>query len=197
MRDGELLMAEAEGKRISKRRRGGAMTTLTESFEGKPFLAPNDLFVDSKGGIYFTDPGPRPVVPGRPTFVFYLAPGAKEPILLDGQVARPNGLTLTRDGKTLIVDDTIGPAVFAYEVQPDGTAKTKRTFAQLRDIPEGKTSPPDALALTTAGRLYIPTLPGVQVFDAGGQYLGTIKWPRPSAHATLAGPAKRSLYITP
>jgi len=196
MRDGELLMAEGEGKRISKRSRDGAMTTLTESFEGKPFLAPNDLFVDSKGGIYFTDPGPRPVVPGRPTFVFYLAPGAKEPILLDGQVARPNGLTLTRDGKTLIVDDTIGPAVFAYEVQSDGTVKNKRTFAQLRDIPEGKESGADGLALDNEGRLYITTLPGVQVFDAGGQYLGTIKVPRQSANVAFAGPDKRTLYIT-
>ena len=175
MRDGELLMAEGEGK---------------------PFLAPNDLFVDSKGGIYFTDPGPRPVVPGRPTFVFYLAPGAKEPILLDGQVARPNGLTLTRDGKTLIVDDTIGPAVFAYEVQSDGTVKNKRTFAQLRDIPEGKESGADGLALDNEGRLYITTLPGVQVFDAGGQYLGTIKVPRQSANVAFAGPDKRTLYIT-
>src|SRR5216683_1194119 len=86
MRDGELLMAEGEGKRSSK----GAMTTLTESFEGKPFLAPNDLFVDSKGGIYFTDPGPRPVVPGRPTYVYYLPSGARAPILLDGSVGRPN-----------------------------------------------------------------------------------------------------------
>mgnify|MGYP000629657868 CR=1 FL=1 len=57
---------------------------------------PNDLLVDSKGGIYFTDPGPRPVVPGRPTYVYYLASGARQPILLDGSIARPNGLTLTR-----------------------------------------------------------------------------------------------------
>jgi gluconolactonase len=195
-RDGDLLAAEGDGKRISKRSRDGAITAITESFEGKPFLAPNDLIVDDKGGIYFTDPGPRPVVPGRPTFVFYLPAGAKEPILIDGQVARPNGLTLTRDGKTLIVDDTIGPAVFAYDVQADGTVKNKRTFAQLRDIPEGKESGADGLALDNDGRLYITTLVGVQVFDAGGQYLGTIKVPRQSANVAFAGPDKRTLYIT-
>jgi gluconolactonase len=195
-RDGELLAAEGEGKRISKRAHDGQVTTVVEGTEGRPFLAPNDLIVDAKGGIYFTDPGPRPVVPGRPTYVFYLPAGAKQPILIDGEVARPNGLTLTRDGKTLIVDDTIGQTVFAYDVQDDGTVKNKRDFAKLRDIPEGKESGADGLALDNEGRLYITTLVGVQVFDAGGQYLGTIKVPRQPANVAFSGPDKRVLYIT-
>jgi gluconolactonase len=195
-RDGDLLMAEGDGKRISKRSSDGTITTVTEGFDGKPFLAPNDLILDARGGIYFTDPGPRPVVPGRPTYVFYLALGAKEPIVIDGQIARPNGLTLTRDGKTLIVDDTIGPIVYAYDVQPDGTVKNKRTFAQLHDIPDGKESGADGLALDSAGRLHISTVTGVQVFDGGGQYLGTIKVPRQPANVAFAGPDKRTLYIT-
>ena len=82
-KDGELLFAEGEGKRISKRNKDGSMTTLTEGPAGKPLLSPNDLIVDAKGGIYFTDPGPRPVVPGRPTYVYYLPSGAKEPVLVD------------------------------------------------------------------------------------------------------------------
>jgi len=65
-RDGELLFAEGEGKRISKRDKDGSITTITEGPSGIPLLSPNDLLVDNKGGIYFTDPGPRPVVPGRP-----------------------------------------------------------------------------------------------------------------------------------
>src|SRR6516164_3780120 len=63
--EGDLLAAEGDGKRISKRSRDGTITTVTAGSEGKPFLAPNDLILDAKGGIYFTDPGPRPVVPGR------------------------------------------------------------------------------------------------------------------------------------
>jgi len=68
-RDGELLFAEGDGKRITKRDKDGTITNVTEGPPGVPLLAPNDLLVDSKGGIYFTDPGPRPVVPGRPTYV--------------------------------------------------------------------------------------------------------------------------------
>ena len=195
-RDGELLFAEGGGKRITKRNKDGTITTVTEGPPGAPLLAPNDLLVDSKGGIYFTDPGPRPVVPGRPTYVYYLPFGAWQPILLDGSIARPNGLTLTGDGKTLIVDDTLNPTVFVYDVQPDGSVKNKRAFTQLRDIPAGSESGADGIAIDRDDRVYITTVTGVQVFDAKGQYLGTIKVARQPANAAFAGPGKQTLYIT-
>ena len=195
-RDGDLIAAEGEGKRISKRSRDGMVTTVTEGIAGKPFLSPNDVLVDAKGGIYITDPGPRPVVPGRTAYVYYLLVGAKEPVVLDDQIARPNGVTLTRDGKTLIVNDTLGPTVYAYDVLPDGSVKNKRTFAQLLDIPEGKESGADGMALDREDRLYVTTVAGVQVFDAAGKHLGTIKVPRQPANAGFSGPDKRMLYIT-
>ena len=94
------------GKRVNKRSWSGTVTTLRDSFDGKPFMAPNDLFANAKGGIYFSDPGPRPVVPGRKAFVYYLPAGAKEPIVIDDKLVRPNGLILTADGKTLLVDNS-------------------------------------------------------------------------------------------
>jgi gluconolactonase len=195
-RDGELLFAEGTSMRISKRNKDGSITTLTEGRPGAPLMRPNDLIADAKGGIYFTDPGPRPVVPGRPTYVYYLPAGARVPILVDGGVPRPNGLTLTNDGKTLIVDDTLNPAVFAYDVQGDGTVKNKRVFAQLRDIPPGAESGADGLAIDREDQLYITTVTGLQIFDAKGQYLGTIKFPRQPANVAFAGPNKQTLYVT-
>lgn len=195
-KDGELVFAEGDGKRISKRNRDGTISTLTEGPEGKPLLAPNDLILDAKGGIYFTDPGPRPVVLGRPTYVYYLPNGARQPILIDGAVARPNGLTLTNDGKTLIVDDTIGPLVFAYDVQPDGTVKNKRSFLELRDIPAGQESGADGMVIDRADRVYITTVAGVQIFDAKANYLGTIKAGRQAANVAFSGPGKQTLYLT-
>src|SRR5262249_16319369 len=52
-REGDLLAAEGDGKRISRRSRDGTVTTVTEGSEGKPFLAPNDLILDAKAGRYF------------------------------------------------------------------------------------------------------------------------------------------------
>jgi len=195
-RDGGLLFAEGDAKRITKRNRDGSIAVLTEGPPGAPLLAPNDLIVDAKGGIYFTDPGPRPVVPGRPTYVYYLPAGAKTPILIDGAVPRPNGLTLTNDGKTLIVDDTLNPTVFAYDVQPDGTVKNKRPFLQLRDIAAGAESGADGMAIDREDRLYITTVTGVQVFDAKAQYLGTIKAGRQAANVAFGSPDKQTLYLT-
>jgi gluconolactonase len=196
-KDGELLFAEGSALRITKRNKDGSIAVLTEGPPGVPLLAPNDLIVDAKGGgIYFTDPGPRPVVPGRPTYVYYLPAGAKTPMLIDGAVARPNGLTLSLDGRTLIVDDTLNTTVFAYDVQPDGSAKNKRPLLQLRDIPAGQESVADGLAIDRDGRLYITTLTGVQVFDAKGEYLGTIKTGRQPANVAFGGPGKQTLYIT-
>jgi len=195
-RDGDLLFAEGEGKRISRRNKDGSIATLTEGAPGAPLLAPNDLIVDDRGGIYFTDPGPRPVVPGRPTAVYYLRAGARAPILVDSGVPRPNGLTVTNDGKTLIVDDTLNPTVWAYDIQGDGKVKNKHAFAQLRDIPAGQESGADGLAIDRDDRLYITTVSGVQIFDIKGQYLGTIKVPRQAANAAFAGPGKQTLYFT-
>jgi gluconolactonase len=94
-RDGDMVRAEGGAKRIGKVTRDGKVSMLTDSYNGKPLVSPNDLIVDAKGGIYFTDPGPRPIMPGRPTNVYYLPAGAKEPILIDDQNPRPNGLTLS------------------------------------------------------------------------------------------------------
>ena len=63
-KSGDLLEVQGAGKRVNRRSRDGKVTALTESVGGQPFLAPNDLIADAKGGIYFTDPGPRPE--GRP-----------------------------------------------------------------------------------------------------------------------------------
>jgi gluconolactonase len=195
-KDGELLFAEGDARRITRRAKDGTFSTLTEGPPGKPLLAPNDLIVNARGGIYFTDPGPRPVVPGRPTYVYYLPAGGWQPLLIDGAVPRPNGLTLTNDGKTLIVDDTLGPTLFAYDVQGDGSVANRRAFAQLRDIPAGAESGADGMVIDRDDRIYVTTVAGVQVFDAKGQYLGTIKLGRQAANAAFAGADKQTLYVT-
>src|ERR1019366_10740124 len=140
------LGAEGDGKRISKIGAGGSVTRLTEGIVGVPLMAPNDLIVDAKGGVYFTDPGPRPVVAGRKAYVYYLPAGAKQPRVVDDQITRPNGLTLTNDGKTLIVDDTVGDTVFAFDVQADGWVKKRRAFAHMHDVKAGEESGADGMA---------------------------------------------------
>ena len=195
-RTGNLVSAEGDGQTISRRGKDGQAVVLTSGAPDRQLLAPNDLITDAKGGIYFTDPGPRPVVPRRTVYVYYLPAGAKQPLVLDDRIARPNGLTLTGNGRTLIVDDTLGTTVYAFDVQPDGTVKNKRPFAELHDIPSGQESVADGMALDREDRIYVSSLTGVQVFDKGGKYLGTIHVPRQPANVAFAGPNKRTLFIT-
>jgi gluconolactonase len=194
-RAGELFAVETNAKRVTKFA-GGKVTVLTEGSPEKPLLAPNDLILDSKGGVYFTDPGPRPVVAGRIVNVYYLAPGAKQPVVLDDKIVRPNGITLTTDGKTLLVDDTVGETIFAYDIQADGTVKNRRPFAQLHDIPNGQNSGGDGMALDSDNRLYVASLTGVQLFDKTGRYLGTIPVPRQPSNVAFSGTGKKTLFIT-
>jgi len=194
-RAGELFAVETNAKRVTKFA-GGKVTVVTEGSPAKPLLAPNDLILDSKGGVYFTDPGPRPVVAGRIVYVYYLAPGSKQPVIIDDKIARPNGITVTTDGKTLIVDDTVGEMIFAYDIQPDGTVKNRRPFAQLHDIPSGQNSGGDGMALDRNNRLYVASLTGVQIFDKTGRYLGTISVPRQPSNVAFSGAEKKTLFIT-
>jgi gluconolactonase len=195
-RDGALVGVEGEGKRVTKIDKSGAAITLTESAEGRAIMGPNDLIMDAKGGIYFTDPGPRPVVPGRKAYVYYLPAGAKQARMVDDQITRPNGLTLTNNGKTLIVDDTVGDTVFAFDVQADGSVKNRRPFAHMHDTKAGQESGADGLAIDSQDRIYVTSATGLQVFDSKGQYLGTIKVPRQPANLAFSGPGKKTLYIT-
>jgi len=199
--DGRLLGAEGNGPRIIAITPEGMVTALATGYGGKPFRQPNDLIPDRKGGIYFTDPAPRPapnVAPKEPGNVYYLRPGG-EVLLIDDQIARPNGITLSLDGKTLYVDNTEGEDVYSYEVQPDGSVKNKRPFVKLRD-PEtgslGLRSRADGMGLDSEGRLYVTTASGVQVIDPRGNYLGTIRLPAVARNLAFGGPDRRTLYLT-
>lgn len=175
---------------------------LASQFEGQPLMGPNDLIADKKGGIYFTDPGPNPgpgVSVPRPPAVLYIRPDGTLIKVADG-ITRPNGVILSPDEKTLYVANTLGEAVVAFDVQPDGTVRNKRDFAKLAGVTrtEGAVrSGADGLTVDEAGRLYVATQVGVQVFSPQGQALGTIPIGVTGGPQNLAfaGPDKKTLYV--
>lgn len=196
-RDGELIGVEALGQRIVRISKGdGSFTEITRGTGKQPMMLPNDLIADAKGGIYFTDPGPRPIPPGRKHHVYYLPPGATNAVVVDDNQTRPNGLTLTLDGKMFLVADTVEHVLHAWDVQPDGTLRNRRPFLRLQGITAGEDSFGDGMAIDREGRFYVTSATGVQVFDRSGAYLGTIVVPKRPANVAFAGPNKSVLYIT-
>jgi gluconolactonase len=196
-RNGDLLGIEAAGsKRIRRFNKDGSVSEVTRGDGVNTLLQPNDLIVDVRGGIYFTDPGPRPVVPGRKVHVYYLPPGATNALIADDRMVRPNGLTITLDGRVLIVADTVDHTIWQYDIQPDGRLANRRPFARMQNIAEGSDSGGDGLTIDHAGRLFVTSVTGIQIFDADGGYLGNVPVPRKSTNVAFSGPGKSVLYIT-
>jgi len=177
-------------------------TVLASAFQGRPFIGPNDLVADRRGGVYFTDPGAYPP-PGQflteiPA-VYYVRPDGAV-IRIADDIPRPNGIILSPDEKTLYVANTLGAFVVAFDVQPDGRVRNQRNFARLGGIRmtnQGVRSGADGLAVDEAGRLYVTSTIGVQVFSPQGRHLGTIPIGNPDGPQNLAfaGPDKKTLYV--
>ena len=148
---------------------------LADNIGGKPLGRINDLVVDKKGGAYFTSGG-----------AYYVSPGGQ--VTTIGQNLRTNGIMLSPDEKILYV--TNGEVVVAFDVQPDGTVRNQRDFALLEAGGSG-----DGLAVDNAGRLYVTSGPGVQIFTPAGRYLGLIPTPRNVISVAFAGPDKKTLYV--
>jgi len=152
-----------------------ARTVLADRFDGKPLGRLNDLVVDARGGVYFTVGG-----------AYYVAPNGAVKSL--GDDLRTNGVMLSRDEKTVYV--TNGNVIVAFDIQQDGSVTNRRNFATLEAGGNG-----DGMAIDEAGRLYVTSAPGVQVFSSEGTYLGLIPTPRPAISVTFSGPGKRTLYV--
>jgi gluconolactonase len=182
----------------------GQEATLSDNFDGKPFGRPNDLVVGKNGGIYFSEPGPNataagpPPVPPLSPAVYYIPPGGKAIRIAEG-IARPNGVMLSADEKTLYVNDTNGEYILAFDVKADGSVGNRRNFARYPTVNTapagGFNSGADGLAIDNAGRLYVVALGGVHVFSPKGDLLGTIPLSLQGQNLAFAGPDKKTLYI--
>lgn len=194
-RDGKLIACadeKGELRRIDPKTR--EITVLLKDYDGKLFNGPNDVWVDPKGGMYFTDPfykrdywQNRPQPDQEKQRVYYLPKGVKAPRVADETLVQPNGVIGTPDGKQLYVADIGAKKTYVYQIQPDGGLADRKLFCEMGS---------DGMTLDAAGNLYL-TGKGVTVFDKTGTKLGEIPVPEGwTANVTIAGPAGRTLFIT-
>ena len=216
---GRLISAQARdgSTRIGVIHPAGREVVLADNFEGKPFSRPNDVIVARNGGVYFTEPGltvqqaealvkeqgGKPLAPRLPPAVYYIPPG-KAALRIEEKMIRPNGIQLSRDEKTLYVNDSNGIHVIAWDIQPDGLVRNRRNFATLEGRSQrdnglgGIKTFADGMTIDNEGRLYVATGAGVEVLSRQGQHLGTIPVRCPPAdcqNVAFSGPEKRTLYI--
>jgi len=191
--NGELLAcADLYNKLVSFNSKG-QMSALVKKFDGKKLNGPNDLWRDSKGGIYFTDPlYKRPYwnrgdmeQPGQ--YIYYLKPDRKTVILVAKNVVQPNGIIGTPDGKTLYVADIGDRKTYSWKINDDGTLSERKLFCEMGS---------DGMTIDNQGNIYL-TGKGVTVFNAKGEQIDHIEVPEGwTANVTFGGADFDTLFIT-
>lgn len=201
---GRLLACEMANGKVTACDANGGKADLATTFQGKPFNQTNDLALDAKGGIYFTDPyyGPERSLPQDRMAVYYIKPGGESvERVVDKGPEKPNGVLLSPDGKFLYVIDSENPTLWVYAVGDMGQltpagAEGSGKFADLK-LPEGQTKGGgDGGAIDSAGNLFIASGLGIQVFAPDGKALGIIPVPQQPANCAFFGPERKRLFIT-
>jgi len=164
---GRLIACEPKQRRVTRMQRDGKLEVLTDGYDGKPYNQPNDLTLDSRGRIFFSDAcydGPQNIrqrtADGRSIEGVYRvdAVGKVERVLGAGDVERANGVLISADDKYLFVadncNDTLGGArkLWRFQLRDDGTLdRDSRTL--LYDWQAG--SGPDGIKQDVDGNLYV------------------------------------------
>jgi gluconolactonase len=205
---GRLVACEGNGdggRRISRTEKDGKVVSLAEAFGGKKLNSPNDLTIDGKGRIYFTDPrySHRETMEMDKEAVYRIDPGGKLTRIIDS-LTRPNGILVSKDGKTLYVADNASPGgvvtLVAFDLDGKGDASNGRV---LYDFVSGRGI--DGMALDSEGRIWATAgtkeKAGIYVFqpDARRQkasLLTVVKMPEDPTNCTFGGKDRKTLYVT-
>ena len=182
----------------------GAVEVLADEYEGKPFVGPNDVTMDTRGRLYFTD-----MIGGA---VYRIDSDKKlTRLLLKPDVQRPNGIMIAPDDKTLYLveaNNQEGGArmLRAYDLSADGLVSNMRVF---HNFYPGRSA--DGMCIDTKGNLYavaglhqkrgttetLDTKAGVHVFSPDGKLVKFIAVPEDTVtNCTFAGPDMKTLYVT-
>ncbi|MEW6303710.1 MAG: SMP-30/gluconolactonase/LRE family protein [Verrucomicrobiota bacterium] len=202
------LMFAASGKLIACQGRANrviaidiktkAIEPVAASYNGKPFNAPNDLVLDSRGGVYFTDPAFGQQANNQDKMAVYYADAQGKVTRLIDDLPRPNGTILSPDEKMLYVLPSGTPDVMAYPVESPGKLGKGRVLCKLEQPATGQPRGGDGLSVDTKGNLYLtqPALSAIQVVSPDGKTLGLIRIPEGPANCSFGGKDMKTLYVT-
>jgi gluconolactonase len=185
---GNLIACQGAERRIVSISPKGQVTVLADKYEGKKFNSPNDLWIDSKGGIYFTDPryGGGEPMEQKGECVYYLTPDRKTVIRVIDDMVRPNGVIGTPNGRRLYVADHGAGKTYAYRINDDGTLSNKQLFAE-----QGS----DGTTIDNRGNVYL-TGKGVTAYNRRGEKVQEIQVPEQPSNVTFGGRDDQTLFIT-
>ena len=200
---GRLTACEHGDRRVSVLTRGGGKRTLVDNYQGRRLNSPNDLVFDNGGSIYFTDPPyglpERESDPRRELDfcgVYRLDPDGSL-TLLSKQLARPNGIGLSPDQRTLYVaqSDQANPIWMSFPINDDKTLGEGKEILSAKDFVNEFPGLPDGLAVATNGVIFGSGPGGIYVITPEGKLLGRLITGGRTSNCTFGSDGK-TLYIT-
>jgi sugar lactone lactonase YvrE len=186
--DGRLLVLTQAG--LMERNVDGALSVYAD-LDGLSEHAWNDIVVDGRGNAYVNNIGFE--------FGGEFSPGLIALVTADGSVrqvadglAFPNGMAVTPDNSTLIVAESYGGVLTAYDIDDDGSLSGRRVWADLAG------AAPDGICLDVEGAVWFAEVPGRRCVRvaAGGDVRQTIESELGCFSCALGGRDRRTLYVT-
>ncbi|MBI9073007.1 MAG: SMP-30/gluconolactonase/LRE family protein [Melioribacteraceae bacterium] len=190
--NGELLACADLDNKLIAFNMDKSIKEYAVDYNGSKLNGPNDLWIDLKGGVYFTDPYYQ-----RPWWdrksadldveaVYYLLPSRDKVIRVDNELVKPNGIIGSDDGTVLYVADIGAGKTYSYRIVEDGSLSDKKLFCS-----EGS----DGMTIDKSGNVYL-TNKTVSVFSKDGKQVIKIEIPESPSNVCFGGVDRKTLFIT-
>lgn len=190
--DGSMLVVSMLDRRVL-RLDGDALVEHAD-ISGLTEWTCNDMVVDRRGRAYVGNFGFDMYGGGKPasTTVIAVDPDGRSWIAAD-DVRFPNGTVVTPDGRTLIVGESMGSSLLAFDVDDDGTLTNRREWASLRE----HAATADGICLDAEGAIWVacPFSNRVLRVAEGGELLADLPTGRGTYACALGGADRRTLFV--
>jgi gluconolactonase len=193
--EGRLYSCEFRQRRVTRTLKNGKVEVLAAQFDGKRLNAPNDIVVRRDGHVYFTDPAFGAQQDSRELDfygVYHVTPKGELDVVAKWKT-RPNGITLSPNGRTLYVSDSDDRSVRAYDLDGKGIASKERI------VIDKITGVPDGLRTDENGKLYVAAK-NVYIYEvansAPAKLLGEIPVGETPSNLAFGDADLETLYIT-
>ena len=190
--DGRLLVVAARDGRLLRQEPDGSLVTHADlsglAERGHPW---NEIVVDGRGNVYLNNQGfDFPGGKFAPGTIALLKPDGSARQVADG-IAFPNGMAITPDNATLIVAESYGQKLTAFQIAADGSLSQPRVWADLGD------GVPDGICLDAEGAIWYADVPNKQCVRVreGGGVLQTIQLDRGCFSCALGGTNRTTLFM--
>ncbi len=188
--DGRLLLLSGREGILRCRESDGTLVTYADltTLADPPW---NEIVVDGRGNIYVNNTGyDFPNAPFAPGSIALVTPdGSMREVA--NEVAFPNGMAVTQDNSTLILAESHGNRLTAFDIAADGSLSNRRVWADLG------TGAPDGICLDAEGAIWYADVPNkccIRVRE-GGEVLQKIDLDRGCFACMLGGVTNSTLFM--